>query len=168
MLYFKDTWKYLGFIFDRKLLFHQHIDYYSNKAISTIKCMKILGNSVRGLIPYQKCLLYRSCVLPIALYGFQLQFYNKASLLYSLKMLGEMQRRAAIWILGAFKMSLSFSIEAITEIISINLHLQKLSRRLQLRSHFLPYNYTLQFLMEPKTLSLPRLHSLLLSSLSKR
>ena len=65
-------------------------------------------------------------------------------------------------------MSLSFSIEAITEIISINLHLQKLSGRLQLRSHSLPYNYTLQFLMEPKTLSLPRLHSLLLSSLSKR
>jgi len=72
MLYLKDTWKYLGFIFDRKLLFHQHIDYYSNKAISTVKCMKILGNLVKGLIPHQKRLFYRSCVLPIALYGFQL------------------------------------------------------------------------------------------------
>jgi len=51
-LYLKDTWKYLGFIFDRKLSFHQHIDFYSNKAISTVKCMKILGNSVRGLIPH--------------------------------------------------------------------------------------------------------------------
>jgi len=51
-LYPKDTWKYLGFIFDRKLSFHQHIDYYSNKAISTVKCMKILENSVRGLIPH--------------------------------------------------------------------------------------------------------------------
>ena len=40
----KDSWKYLGFIFDRKLTFHQHINYYSNKAISTVKCMKLLGN----------------------------------------------------------------------------------------------------------------------------
>ena len=41
----KDTWKYLGFIFDRKLTFHQYIDHYSNKAISTVKYMKLLGNS---------------------------------------------------------------------------------------------------------------------------
>ena len=40
----KDTWKYLGFIFDCKLTFHKHIDYYSNKAISIVKCMKLLGN----------------------------------------------------------------------------------------------------------------------------
>ena len=78
-----------------------------------------------------------------------------------------MQRRAAIWILGAFKMSLLFSIETITGLIPINLHLQKLSGRLQLRSHFLPHNHILQSLMEPKTLSLSRLHSLLLGSLSK-
>ena len=40
----KDTWKYLGFIFDRKLIFHQHIDHYLNKAICLVKCMKLLGN----------------------------------------------------------------------------------------------------------------------------
>jgi len=122
MLYLKDTWKYLGFIFNRKLSFHQHIDYYSNKAISTVKYMKIYGNLVRSLIPYQKCLLYRSCILPITLYGFQLWFYNKAPLSYPLKMLGKMQRRTAIWILEAFKMSPSFDIKAIAELIFINLH----------------------------------------------
>ena len=90
MLYLKDTWKYLRFIFNRKLLFHQHIDFYSNKAISTVKYIKILGNPVRGLIPHQKCLLYRSYIFPITLYGFQLWFYNKALLLYPLKMLGRM------------------------------------------------------------------------------
>ena len=61
----KSSWKYLGFIFDRKLAFHQHINFYSNKAISMVKCMKILG-----IDPIQKHLLYRCCVLPIALYGF--------------------------------------------------------------------------------------------------
>ena len=50
----KDTWKYLGFIFDRKLSFHKHIDYYANKAILMVKCMKLLGNSSRGISPIQK------------------------------------------------------------------------------------------------------------------
>ena len=35
ILYPKDSWKYLGFIFNRKLMFYQHINYYSNKAILT-------------------------------------------------------------------------------------------------------------------------------------
>jgi len=54
ILYPKEFWKYLGFIFDKKLSFWQHINFYSNKAISMVKCMKILGNSVRDLNPYQK------------------------------------------------------------------------------------------------------------------
>jgi len=93
----RNTWKYLGFIFDRKLSFYQHINYYANKAISTIKYMKILGNSVCGLIPHQKHLLYKSCILPITLYGFQLWFHNKAPLSYPLKKLKKMQRRVATW-----------------------------------------------------------------------
>ena len=92
----KNLWKYLGFIFDKKLFFHQHIDYYSNKAISIVKCMKLLGNSSHSIIPTQKHLLYRCCILPIALYSFQLWFYNHALLSYPLKILGKMQRRATI------------------------------------------------------------------------
>jgi len=83
----KNTWKYLGFIFDRKLSFHQHVDFYSNKAMSMVKCMKILGNSNWGINPLQKHLLYKLCVLPIMLYRFQLWFYNYALLLYPLKIL---------------------------------------------------------------------------------
>jgi len=135
LLYPKESWKYLGFIFDRKLSFYYNIEFYSNKAISTVKCMKILRNSVRGLIPHHKHLLYRSCILSITLYGFQLWYYNKAPLPYLLKMLGKMQRRAAIWILGTFKTSPSFSVKAIAGLIPINLHLQKLSRRSQLRCY---------------------------------
>ena len=67
-----NTWKYLGFIFDRKLTFHQHVDFYMNKAISTVKCMKLLGNSSCSINPLQKWLLYRTCVLLIILYVFQL------------------------------------------------------------------------------------------------
>ena len=45
ILHSKDLWRYLGFIFDWKLSFHKHINHYANKVISTIKCMKLLGNS---------------------------------------------------------------------------------------------------------------------------
>ena len=66
----KNSWKYLSFIFNRKLTFHQHIDFYSNKVLSSVKCIKLLGNSSHCITPIQRWLLYRSCVLPIALYSF--------------------------------------------------------------------------------------------------
>ena len=40
----KSTWKYMGFIFNKKLSFHQHINFYANKVMSMVKYMKILGN----------------------------------------------------------------------------------------------------------------------------
>jgi len=46
-----DLWKYLGFIFNRKLMFYQHVDFYANKSISTVKCMKLLGNSNYSISP---------------------------------------------------------------------------------------------------------------------
>ena len=63
-----NLWKYLGFIFDRKLTFHQHVDFYTNKSISTVKCMEFLENSNCGINSLQKQLLYRTYILPIALY----------------------------------------------------------------------------------------------------
>ena len=68
----KITWKYLDFIFDHKLLFWAHINFYMNKVILTIKCIKMFRNSTRDLIPLQKWCLYRCCTLPIVLYSFQL------------------------------------------------------------------------------------------------
>ena len=59
-------------------------------------------------------------------------------MVYHLKALGKIQRRVVLWILGAFKMSLSYSIEAIAGLIPIKLHLQKLGSRSQLHSYKLP------------------------------
>jgi len=49
-----------------------------------------------------------------------------------MKILDKMQRRAVIWILGAFKTSPTEGIEAIAGIIPIKFHLQKLARRSQI------------------------------------
>ena len=66
----KETWRYLGFIFNCKLTFRNHIDFYSNKVILTIKYMKLLGNSTRGINPLPKRRLYKCCALSIVLYEF--------------------------------------------------------------------------------------------------
>jgi len=72
------------------------------------------------------------------LYEFQLWFYNCALIAYYLKALGKIQRRVVLQILGAFKTSLSYSIEAIAGLIPIKLHLQKLRGRSQLYGYKLP------------------------------
>ena len=110
--------------------------------------MKLLGNSLHGISPLQKQQLYRCCILPIVLYGFQLWFYNKVPLLYYLKLLNKMQRRAAIWILGAFKTSPSEEIEALAGLIPIKYHLQKLAEWLLIRPFKLPENYIIRRLMD--------------------
>ena len=158
----KDSWKYLGFILDHKLNFHKHIDHYTNKALSTIKCMKLLGNSSHSISPLQKCLLYRCCILHIAFYSFQLWFYNKALLLYHMKILNKMQRRVAIWILGAFRTSPTESVEAIAGIIPIRFHLQKIARRLQICLFKLLTNHILRSLMDdsPPSSIFSNLHSI--------
>ena len=67
---------------------------------------------------------------------------------YHIKILGKMQRRAMIWILGAFKTSPSYSIEAIAGLIPIKLHLQKLGGRSQLQASKLSPSHLLCLLID--------------------
>ena len=124
--------------------------------------MKLLGNSSCGISSLQKHLLYRCCILSIALYGFQLWFYNKAPLSYHIKILNKIQRRVAIWILGAFRTSLTEGIKAIASIIPIRFHLQKIARRSQIRPFKLPTNHILRSLMDdlPSLSIFPNLYSI--------
>jgi len=65
-----------------------------------------------------------------------------------MKILNKMQRRATIWILGAFKTSPTKGIEAIAGIIPVKFHLQKLARRSQIRPFALPTNHIIRNLMD--------------------
>ena len=65
-----------------------------------------------------------------------------------MKILNKLQRRAAIWILGAFKTSPAEGIEAITGIIPIRFHLQKITRRSQICPLKLPDNHILKHLID--------------------
>jgi len=50
----KTYWRYLGFYFDQQLSFKEHVQFYSTKALTTVKAMGMLGNFTRGLLPLQK------------------------------------------------------------------------------------------------------------------
>ena len=65
-----------------------------------------------------------------------------------MKILNKIQRRAAIWILGTFKTLPSESIEAITSIIPIKFHFQKIAKRLQIHSFKLSANHILRNLLD--------------------
>jgi hypothetical protein len=83
--------------------------------------MGMLGNSNRGLLPMQKHLLYRTCVLPIATYGYRLWYHNKAKVKGLMSSLSRMQRQAALWIISAFRTSPTGGCEAIAGLIPIHL-----------------------------------------------
>ena len=65
-----------------------------------------------------------------------------------MKILGKMQRRAAIWILGAFKILPTEGLKAITSLVPIKSHLQKLAGRSQLCSASLLENHLIKTLID--------------------
>jgi len=129
----------LGFYFDQQLSFKEHTRYYSTKVLSTVKAMGMLGDSTQGLLPLQKWLLYQSCVVPIATYGFHLWYFAGAPTKVQVFLLATMQCKAALWILGAFCTSPTGGIEALVGLIPIHLHLKKLVKQFYLRAATLPF-----------------------------
>jgi len=146
----KTYWRYLGFYFNRRLSFKEHVRFYSTKALTTVKAIGMLGNSSRGLLPLQKRLLYWTCVVPITTYGFRLWYFSGASTKAQVSLLATMQCKAALWILDAFRTSPTGKIEALAGLIPIHLHLKKLAKRLCLRATTLPFQHALLSLLSAR------------------
>ena len=110
----------------------------------------MLGNLSRGLFLLQKCLLYRSYVVPIATYSFRLWFFAGAPTKAQVSLLAAMQRKATLWILGVFCTSPTSGIEALVGLIPIHLHLRKLVKQSCLRAATLPSQHALMSLLSAK------------------
>lgn len=137
-------WRYLGFFFDRKLLFKKHAMCYARKAFLAMETMLTLGNLVHGLKPKHKCLLYQSCIIPIALYGICLWYYNRAQYRGIIKELTRVQCCAVIWILGAFKTTPIGAVESLAGLILIDLQIQKLVYCNHICMHMLADSHLMQ------------------------
>ena len=123
-------WCYLGSIFDLYLKYSPHVDWWTNKAHSTLRAMKMLSNSVRGLTPSNKRRMYLTVVLPVLTYGFQFWYQPKArrrKLLYNC--LQKIQHEAARWITGSFKTSPSSALEQLAGLSPLWVNLDLLYKR---------------------------------------
>ena len=88
--------------------------------------------------------------MPIATYGFRLWFFAGAPTKAQVSLLAAMQRKAALWILGAFRTSPTGGIEALAGLIPIHLHLKKLVKQSCLRAATLPSQHILISLLSAK------------------
>ena len=85
-----------------------------------------------------------------------------------MKILDKMQRRAAIWILGAFKILPLEEIKAIAGIILIKFHFQKLARRSQIHPFKLLTNHILRELIDDSPILSNKPNSHAVSSLTNQ
>ena len=108
------------------------------------------------------------CVLFITLYSFMLWYYNKVPLFYSLKELNKMKCQVTLWILGVFQTLSTIRIEAIAGLISIHLHLKKLSSHDQLWMATLSHNYAIKSLLKERYTSFSNHHWLLLENMTSK
>jgi hypothetical protein len=147
-LHLGTTWQYLGFFFDCALTFHEHVKCYTNKALTTMRAMLALGNSVHGLQPKHKQMLYHACVLPIATYGSRLWLYKGAAMKGPLDSLHKMQRCACLWITGTFKTTPIGAAETLAGVPPIHLHVEKLVEQSHVCTRALQASHTFHRLVD--------------------
>ncbi|KAF4614683.1 hypothetical protein D9613_002817 [Agrocybe pediades] len=126
----------------------------------------MLGSSTRGLSPKEKRLLYRSCVLPITTYGYRLWFYEGARIKGVLADFRKMQRKAALWITGAFRTSPTGGVESLAGLIPIHLHLKKLAGRSNFRAATLSDTHPLRSILSEDHRKQASAHPLAISRLT--
>ena len=97
--------RYLGFFFDSELTWNAHVTFYFNRAFSTIRALRMLGSSIRGLGTLQKRHSYQACVIPVLTYGLPLWFaHDGAGVKKFLLRLNKVHSHACKWIIGCLSL----------------------------------------------------------------
>ena len=128
-------WRYLGFFFTPSLDFSYHVQFYTNKAFSTIRACSMLGNSVRGIGLRQRSHAYQACVLSVLTYGLPLWYTMwGAGVTRLVQKMERVHSYALGWIIGTFRTTPIGARELIAGVpplkIILNLRLRGLTARL--------------------------------------
>ncbi|KAF8676682.1 hypothetical protein AX14_004847 [Amanita brunnescens Koide BX004] len=100
----KSLIRYLGFFLDSELTWNAHVTFYFNRASSTLRALRMLGSSIRGLGTLQKRHAYQACALPVLTYGLPLWFAeNGAGVKSRLAKINKVHSHACKWITGCFR-----------------------------------------------------------------
>ena len=127
--------RYLGFYFTPTLDFSHHVQFYTNKAFSTIRACNMLGNSIRGIGPRQRAHAYQACALSVLTYGLPLWYAMWGRGVSRLvKKMERVHTYALGWITGSFRTSPIGSRELVAGIpplkIILNMRLHGMTSRL--------------------------------------
>ncbi|KAF8686151.1 hypothetical protein AX14_003894 [Amanita brunnescens Koide BX004] len=146
-------WRYLGFFFTPTLDFSYHVQFYTNKAFSTIRACSMLGNSVRGIGPRQRAHAYQACVLSVLTYGLALWYTTwGAGVIRLVKRMERVHSYALGWVIGAFRTSPVGSRELVAGVpplkVILNMRLQGTTARILSlgENHSLYRTWTLRWL----------------------
>jgi hypothetical protein len=107
----------------------------------------MLGNSVRGLNPMQKHLLYQSCVVPVMTYGLRLWYFRGAHVQGSIKAVTQIQSAAARWITGCFRTTPIGGLLALAGLLPMNILLKHLAEKGALRASLLAPSHPLRSIL---------------------
>ncbi|KAF8701602.1 hypothetical protein AX14_000376, partial [Amanita brunnescens Koide BX004] len=156
-------WRYLGFFFSPTLDFSYHVQFYTNKAFSTIRACNMLGNSVRGIGPKQRSHAYQACVLSVLTYGLPLWYAMWGrGVIRLVKRMERVHSYALKWITGTFHTSPIGSRELVAGIpplkVILNMRLQGMTARLLSLGeyHSLSRSWTLRWLPTAISRNTPR------------
>src|SRR6266404_2462198 len=147
--------RYLGFHIQHKLDWCQHVQVMANRTRTSLRAVKILGNSIRGLNMADWRLLYHAIALPTLSYGSQLWWAapRKQTLIH---ILCTAQNVGLRLITGAFRTSPIEPLSVLSRILPIHVYLEKLASNSALRLLRLPsWALPLQLLGPPWHLSSP-------------
>ena len=128
--------------------------FYANRTFSLGTCLRLLGNSSRGLNLVYKWRLYLSNIFPIMTYGCQMWMNPMLKGQKDLvKPLLTAHYNACRWITGAFRTTPLGSLDVLAGLIPIWHQLLKLQKRYGLRSHTLCENHPIRdYLVEGRIL----------------
>jgi hypothetical protein len=113
-----------------------------------MRAMLALGNSVCGLQPKHKQMLYCACILPITTYGSRLWCYEGVAMKGPLDSLCKMQRCACLWITGTFITSAMGAAETLVGVPPIHLHVKKLVEQSHVRTCMLQASHAFHRLVD--------------------
>jgi ribonuclease HI len=138
----RQSLRWLGIFFDRKLNFKKHVDIMANRGACKVAGLRMLGNTVRGLSHRHLRHLYKAVVIPTITFGAPVWFTGIRQKMLVQK-LEKVQNNMLRQICGAFRTSPVAALQAIASIPPLSLQLHHLRRGMATRLLKLQHNSTL-------------------------
>ena len=132
-----DNVRYLGLFIDHKLTWNRYVKIMATRARGTLKSMKLLGNSVKGLDHGSWRLAYNAICLPVLTYGPPIWFKKQKQLS---KTPQTVQDEAVRWMMGAFRTTPAEPLHQLIAILPIHIRLQMLSKTAALSLLTIPHS----------------------------